>query len=785
MKNVFIKISLFCASLTLVLGAEAWIGMAVPRLHVDGRQLKDPQGNVVLLHGFAQTYSPWFNERGAYWTNYNVSGCLSYNKGLIDKILSAGWKMNFVRMHMDPYWSNTPGKSTTGEDDISAFSFDRFKTYLASVFIPMAQYAASKGLYVVMRPPGVCPKNIAVGDDYQKYLLKVWGYVAQQSKLKNNPAIMYELANEPVNILKADGTAGSAQDLHNYFQAITDTIRHYCNNIVWVPGPGWQSQYQGYAECPIEGDNVGYAVHVYPGWFNSGSGYNAFQSGWNSQVKPVANFAPVMVTEMDWAPEKYNSSWGKDSTGVAGGVGFGANFQKIVDNSGNVSWLLFTGPELLAKFKDVAPAAGAAYTFLTDPQACPWPCYHWFLEYAKTKYPRPDFSYLSSSDNGNGTYTNPIIQADFPDPDVKRVGDTYYMVTTTMHNFPGCTLLKSKDMVNWEYCCNPLQRLSSNEEYNLENNMNIYSKGSWATSLMYRNGTYYILFNTFGRGDDAGGYLLSATDPEGTWTLTHLGRGYYDPGLLYDDDGKTYVVCGNGNLSVIQLDANFMPVKEVQVVSNFSGLEGSHFTKKDGYYYIYSTCCAWPATQWCYRSTSPFGPYEQKEVFNTDDIHQGSLIQTQTGEWWTMLMRDCGAFGRMPYLEPVTWTDNWPVIGSAGKDVGTHAKPNVGCEYDRTYLPTNDNFRSYSPPSGRNGNGTTIQTTHVGRFSNAPAVCASIQHPSPTRSNRHATHLRSASTAIVPPRNLPTALWPWTLVRWLKATWPGSVFSKTPMATLA
>lgn len=365
----------------------AWEGMPMPQLHVEGRYLKDSYGHVVNLHGFAQTYSPWFNEQGKYWTNYNVSGCLQYNKRILDGVMAAGWKANLLRMHMDPYWSNTPGVQVSGENDISAFSFDRFKKYLDEVFVPMAEYAVSKGLYVVMRPPGVCPEKIAVGDAYNKYLIKVWGYVAQHPRLKNNPNVMFELANEPVNILGPDGTYGSGaqgyfDNLKTFFQAVVDTIRASADNILWVPGLGYQSQYQGYAVNPVEGKNIGYAVHVYPGWFNSGQGYENFQKGWDNQVQPVADFAPVMVTEMDWAPEKYNASWGKDITGTAGGNGFGANFKKITDDCGNVSWLIFTSPDFLDDFVDSPPAAGQPYTFLTDPEACPWPTFHWYQDYA-------------------------------------------------------------------------------------------------------------------------------------------------------------------------------------------------------------------------------------------------------------------------------------------------------------------------------------------------------------------------------------------------------------------
>ncbi len=384
----------------------AWEGMEMPELHVEGRYLKDDSGNIVNLHGFAQTYSPWFNEQGSQWTNYDVSGCLNYNKTKIDQILAAGWKMNFIRLHMDPYWSNRPGSQVTGESDISAFDYDRFSKYLNQVFIPMAEYAISKGLYVVMRPPGVCPDKIAVGDDYQKYLIKIWRHVASHIKLKNHPNIMFELANEPISILGTDGTYGSDTPAHfeslsAFFQDIVDVMREQdCKNILWIPGLSYQSQFSGFAQYPITGDNIGYAVHVYPGWYGSdaeepsqelggvmGGGYEGFQKGWDRQIMPVADWAPIMVTEMDWAPAKYDASWGKSITGTAKGVGFGANFKYIADRTRNVSWLLFTGCEHLAQFKDV-PADGT--TFLTDSEACPWPIYHWFNEYYESATQEPE-----------------------------------------------------------------------------------------------------------------------------------------------------------------------------------------------------------------------------------------------------------------------------------------------------------------------------------------------------------------------------------------------------------
>lgn len=389
-----IRFAILTALLLLTsIPTQAWRGMYMPRLRVEGRHLKDPAGNIIKLHGYAQTFSPWFNERGKRWNNYDVEGCLEYNKRIIDGIMEAGWMMNFVRMHMDPYWSNTPGRRVKGENDISAFDFNRFAKYLDEVFIPMAEYAVSQGLYVVMRPPGVCPEKIAVGDEYQQYLIKVWQHVARHKKLKNHPCIMFELANEPINILGSDNSYGGWSKAHFeqlsiYFQKIVDTIRgEGCNNILWIPGLGYQSKYAGYATYPIKGKNIGYAVHIYPGWFGSSHSYEAFRKGWQEDVQPVGDFAPIMITEMDWADKKYEASWGKAHTGVAGDKNFGANFKKITDDAGNVSWLLFTSPEHLAAFKD-EPAENGNYTFLNDPEACPWPVYHWYQEYARDNYPK-------------------------------------------------------------------------------------------------------------------------------------------------------------------------------------------------------------------------------------------------------------------------------------------------------------------------------------------------------------------------------------------------------------
>ena len=368
------------------------------RLNVVGRYLVDDQGNRVNLHGFGQTYSPFFNENA--WGNYDVKACLAYNQRMIDDVLAAGWEMDFIRMHMDPYWSDDPSQPSVRYEGHERFSETRFRKYLDEVFVPMAEYAINKGLYVVMRPPGVSPETIQIYDSYQTFLLKVWDIVSSHPKLRNNGWVMFELANEPINIKGTDGSIGSTSDaqfaaMQIYFQAVVDKIRgNNARNIIWIPGLGYQSQYAGYAVHRIEGDNIGFAVHVYPGWYGSdaeepsaalggvmGGGYEGFHRGWDAQVAQVAEFAAVRVTELDWAPAKYDSSWGKSITGVAGGTGFGANFKYIADNTGNVSWMIFTSQHLLAQFQDV-PGIPGQYTFLNDPEACPWPVYHWFQEYA-------------------------------------------------------------------------------------------------------------------------------------------------------------------------------------------------------------------------------------------------------------------------------------------------------------------------------------------------------------------------------------------------------------------
>lgn len=374
----------------------------LPVLHSDGRWLVNDKGEHVNLHGFWQTYSPWFNGDAwnqHNWGDYNVEECLRYNQRQIDKILSCGWKVDFMRLHMDPYWSISRTRPwPTTREEYEDFDEELFKKYLDEVFVPMIEYCISKGLYVVLMPGYSAPEALKYGDEFYDVLEKLWSNISSHPKICNNLDVMFEIVNEPRSIV-ADGVAGNNDDAHNkeltrYMQHFVDLIRANAKNFIWVPGTGYQSQYAGYAKYKINADNYGFAVHCYPGWYGSdaekesaelggswGGGFESFKAGWDAQIRPAAQIAPVMVTEMDWAPESYGKSWGKSYTGEAGGHGFGANFKWLVDDLGNASYILFTAPNDLADFNDKAYSSTTNYW--NDYRACPWQIYHWYNDYAE------------------------------------------------------------------------------------------------------------------------------------------------------------------------------------------------------------------------------------------------------------------------------------------------------------------------------------------------------------------------------------------------------------------
>lgn len=374
----------------------------LPVLHTDGRWLCNEAGEHVNLHGFWQTYSPWFNGDAwneHNWGDYNVSECLKYNQKIIDGVLASGYQMDFMRMHMDSYWSlNRSRYYGTPLKEYQDYNEELFKKYLDEVFVPMMKYVISKGMRVVLMP-GYGNDKLKYGDEFHEVLKSLWENIASHEFICNNMDIMFEVVNEPVTIIDENGVEGSNDDSHNkaltkYMQSIVDHIRKYANdNMIWVSGTGYQSCYAGFAKYKIQDHNYGFAVHCYPGWYGSdaeeasqelggswGGGFESFKSGWDEQIGVAAQIAPIMITEEDWAPKVYDKSWGKSYTGYAGGYGFGANFKWLADHTGNVSYITFCAPNDLALFSKYGDPS-LADNYWNDMRGCPWQIHEWYKDY--------------------------------------------------------------------------------------------------------------------------------------------------------------------------------------------------------------------------------------------------------------------------------------------------------------------------------------------------------------------------------------------------------------------
>ena len=267
------------------------------------------------------------------------------------------------------------------------------------------------------------------------------------------------------------------------------------------------------------------------------------------------------------------------------------------------------------------------------------------------------------------TFQNPILWQDLADDEIIRVGDVYYYTASNMHYSPGAPILRSYDLVNWEYAGHALPVLDFSPKYDL-NGGQAYIKGTWASTLQYRksNETFYWL----GCIEFSKTYVYTAAAVEGPWQKhPAINNCYYDAGMLIDDDDTMYVAYGNTQLSVAQLSADgFSQVKTEQVYSATGmTLEGSHFFKYKGNYYITPTR---PADgEFVLKSGSPWGPYAIKPLIdrNASPVagsgvpHQGSLIETQKGVWYYMAFIDAYPGGRIPVLAPVTWSsDGWPSV---------------------------------------------------------------------------------------------------------------------------
>jgi beta-xylosidase len=263
---------------------------------------------------------------------------------------------------------------------------------------------------------------------------------------------------------------------------------------------------------------------------------------------------------------------------------------------------------------------------------------------------------LVSADTGETTGTNPVIWADVPDVDVIRVGNYFYMSSTSMHMMPGVPIMRSTDLVNWEIVSYVYDTLENNAAHNLTDGKGIYGKGSWATSLRYKNGTFYVCFasNDMGRT-----YIYRTTDiVNGPWQRSVLSGIYHDPSLLFDDNGKVYLVYGSGGVSIKELTADATAVKsgglskQLYKSPDNNLFEGSHIYKINGMYYIFNIRWTERRIESCYRASNLAGAWEGKVVFNSTlsgasgGVAQGGVISTADGHWYAMLFQDHGAVGR-------------------------------------------------------------------------------------------------------------------------------------------
>jgi endoglucanase len=309
---------------------------------------------------------------------------------------------------------------------------------------------------------------------------------------------------------------------------------------------------------------------------------------------------------------------------------------------------------------------------------------HYFLSFACVLFVLVSLSQQRArawqSDNGNGTFNNPVLYADYPDPDIIRVNDDFYMVSTTFVDSPGITVLHSKDMVNWEIASHCATNVDGGNAFNLIGGT-AYESGFWASSIRHRNGMFYVAVNpTF-----TNGRIYYATNAAGPWQYHQLNQAIYDPGLFFDTDGTGYIAYGHGPQSIATLNSDCSQIVAVSNNVVNSGGEGSHLVKRGSYYYLFNANpSVWPFQLRCSRASNLFGAWETGRVVLTATTggHQGAIVDiNDSDQWFGFVHQDSGAIGRMPRIGPVFWENNWPVFGTAGardQIAASYTKPVAG-----------------------------------------------------------------------------------------------------------
>lgn len=320
---------------------------------------------------------------------------------------------------------------------------------------------------------------------------------------------------------------------------------------------------------------------------------------------------------------------------------------------------------------------------------------------------------LWNADNGNGTYTNPILHSDYSDPDVCQAGDYFYMTASSFNCVPGLPILRSSDLVNWELISYALTEL-----YDPMFDRPHHGKGVWAPAIRFHNNEFYIYW-----GDpDLGIYMVKTKNPEGPWSkphLVHSAKGWIDPCPFWDEDGKAYLVhayagsrAGIKSILVMNemapdgMSINPQPVLVFDGQKNHTTIEGPKLYKRNGFYYIFAPAGGVkPGWQTILRSKNIYGPYEDKIVLhqgntNINGPHQGGFLELESGESWFIHFQDKDAYGRIVHLQPVNWINNWPLMGAdvnndgIGEPVHTYQKPTVKRKSKPLTIPTSDEFNT-------------------------------------------------------------------------------------------
>lgn len=308
--------------------------------------------------------------------------------------------------------------------------------------------------------------------------------------------------------------------------------------------------------------------------------------------------------------------------------------------------------------------------------------------------------------NGLVTGRNPLLNLDFPDVDVIRVGEVYYMVSTTMYFLPGGVILRSYDLIHWEYAARIYDELEDNEGWRLEDGKGVYSSGMWAASLRYHEGIFYVCFVA---NDTHRTYLYRAQRIEGPWKRNYIEGFYPDCSLLFDDDGRTYIAYGHRVIYLTELNEELTAPKKNglhRVLADYGAsrqlpYEGTHIYHLNGRYYlflIHSLREEWRRVETCLVSDSLEGPFTGGIVFNDDlgffnqGIAQGGIVDTPDGDWYAILFQDRGACGRIPVLLPVKWESGLPVLGKDGRAPLTVESRSTRPDYSYAPLIDSDAF---------------------------------------------------------------------------------------------